>query len=290
MKTWFWIVGWFLSILTITGNGFIIFLVYRKRQLHTKTNAFVVSLAVADFCVGMSVVPSLFFCDITEGCNWRRVYLFLVHSIRWLFGYASVTNLCSLVLDRYIAVVKPLKYLTFMTRRRVIQMIFFSWAIPFGADILPVLSLVYSKRDTFTTIFTWFVTIVFEILPSFILLFCFASMVRVVLKHDSAARTLAKQLRFNHQVLLKRHEKSTVKIMAIVVGLFLLCSCILLRCSVSRLMSAVDVAKGCNDEEYKIPILVLNSAVNPLAYAFYKRDIKKESKRVYKVIFKKGNK
>ena len=191
METWFWIVGWFLSILTITGNGFIIFLVYRKRQLHTKTNAFVVSLAVADFCVGMSVVPSLFFCDITEGCNWRRVYLSLVHSIRWLFGYASVTNLCSLVLDRYIAVVKPLKYLTFMTRRRVIQMIFFSWAIPFGADILPVLSLVYSKRDTFTTIFTWFVTIVFEILPSFILLFCFASMVRLVLKHDSTARTLA---------------------------------------------------------------------------------------------------
>ena len=38
------------------------------------------------------------------------------------------------------------------------------------------------------------------------------------------------------------------------------------------------------------PILVLNSAVNPLAYAFYKSDIKKESKRVYKVIFKKGNK
>ena len=188
METWFWIVGWFLSILTITGNGFIIFLVYRKRQLHTKTNAFVVSLAVAHFCVGMSVVPSLFFCDMTEGCNWRREYPSLVRLIRWLFGYTSVTNLCSLVLDRYIAVVKPLKYLTFMTRRRVIQMIFFSWAIPFGADILPVLSLVYSKRDTFTTIFTWFVTIVFEILPSFILLFCFASMVRLVLKHDSAAR------------------------------------------------------------------------------------------------------
>ena len=151
METWFWIVGWSLSILTITGHGFIIFLVCRKRQLHTKTNAFVVSLAVADFFVGMSVVPSLFFCEITNGCNWPRALPSWVHLIRWLFGYASVTNLCSLVLDRYIAVVKPLKYLTFMTRRRVIQMIFFSWAIPFGADILPVLSLVYSKRDTFTT-------------------------------------------------------------------------------------------------------------------------------------------
>ena len=60
MKTYFWILGWSLSILAVTGNGFIIFLVCGKRKLRTKTNAFIVSLAVADFCVGMSTVPSLF--------------------------------------------------------------------------------------------------------------------------------------------------------------------------------------------------------------------------------------
>ena len=45
--------------------------------------------------------------------------------------YASGTNLVSLVLERYVAFVKPLKYLTFMTRRRVIQMVVTSWGIPF---------------------------------------------------------------------------------------------------------------------------------------------------------------
>ena len=53
-EAWFWVLGWFLSILTIIGNGFIIFLVYNKRRLRTKTNAFLVSLAVADLCVGIS--------------------------------------------------------------------------------------------------------------------------------------------------------------------------------------------------------------------------------------------
>ena len=43
--------------------------------------------------------------------------------MRWLFGYLSVANLCSLVADRHIAVVNPLKYLTFRTRRRVIQVV-----------------------------------------------------------------------------------------------------------------------------------------------------------------------
>ena len=115
METWFWILGWFLSILTITGNGFIIFLVCSKRQLRTKTNAFVVSLAVGDFCVGMSVVPSLFFCDITSGCIWPQAWLSWFHLLRWLLGYASITNLCSLVLDRYIAITRDLAYL-FNTR------------------------------------------------------------------------------------------------------------------------------------------------------------------------------
>ena len=60
MEMWFWVLGWFLSILTMVVNGFVIFLVCSKRQLRTKTNAFVVSLAVADFGVGMIVVPSFF--------------------------------------------------------------------------------------------------------------------------------------------------------------------------------------------------------------------------------------
>ena len=30
METWFWILGWFLSILTMTWNGVIIFLVFGR--------------------------------------------------------------------------------------------------------------------------------------------------------------------------------------------------------------------------------------------------------------------
>ena len=276
MEAWFWILGWVLTILTITGNGFIIFLVSSKRQLRTKTNAFVLSLAVADFCVGMSVVPSLFFCNITNGCNWPQAWLSWVHLMRWLFGYASVTNLCSLVLDRYIAVVKPLNYLTFMTRRRVIEMISVSWAIPLAFEILPIASLIYSTPILFY-IFLWFLMIFYEFLPCFMLIVFFSSMLHFVYKHDRADRILAKQLRFNHRVsMFTSQEKSAVKMMAIVIGLFLLCYAIFLRCT---FVSIVDVQNQCNDLEYKIPILVLNSAVNPLAYAFFKRDIKKEFKK-----------
>ena len=290
MKTWFWGLCWLLSILTITGNGFIIFLVCTKRQLRTKTNAFVVSLAVADFCVGMSVVPSLIICNVTETCNWPQDGLSWADMIRWLFGFASVTNLCSLVLDRYIAVVKPFKYLTFMNRRRVSLLLFVSWVMPVVSRILPVLSVILSASPIRTgsvleTVNVLIFMTLFEIFPCFMLIFWVGSMIHIVYKQDRYARILAKQIRFNHHVLYKSHEKTTLKIMLIVVGLFLMCYSIFISCSV--LLLSFNFTKKCNDTEYKIPLLVLNSAINPLAYALLKRDIKKEVKKVtYVVRFK----
>jgi len=98
-------------------------------------------------------------------------------------------------------------------------------------------------------------------------------MLRVVWKHEQSARILAKQLQFNHHVLGKPEGTSAVKMMAIVLGLFLICYGIALRCS---FVFILDSNKPCNDLQYKVPILVLNSAINPLTYAVFKRDIKKE--------------
>ena len=117
----------------------------------------------------------------------------------------------------------------------------------------------------------------FEFLPCAMLIFCFVSMLHVVCKYNRTARSLPKQLRFNHQVFFKTQEKSAVIMMGIVIGLFRLCYIIYLRFTFVLIFNAGQ--KQCNDLEFKIPILVLNSAVNPLAYSFFKRDINKEIKR-----------
>ena len=272
METWFWILGWSLSTLAMAGNGFIIFLVFSRRQLRTKTNAFVVSLAVADFCVGMSVVPPIFFCETASGCNIQSYWMTY---LRLLFSYASVTNLCSLVLDRYIAVVKPLKYLTFMTRRRVIQMISLSWGIQLAVRMVDVLNWSIFKTPLLLDIVVWISVIFFEVLPCFVLIIGLISTLLVIFKHDRATRTLAKQLRFNHRVSFKTQEKSAVKIMVVVIRLFLLCYGFYIRCTFTHILKT----GSCNYGQCKITFLVLNSAVNPVAYAVYKKDIKKEIKR-----------
>ena len=207
--------------------------------------------------------------------------------LRWLFTYASVTNLCSLVLDRYIAVVNPLKYLLFMTRKRVSQLIFLSWILSVLVVCLDVLAwLVFNDSISVFLVNTW-ILMILEILSCCSLIFYFGSMLHVVYKHERAARSLAKQLRFNHRYLLKNEEKSAVKLMVIVIGLFLVCCACYLRCSLVYIMKD---EQPCNDKRFKLPLLVLNSAINPVAYAFFKRDIKEEVERcICCVIWKKRN-
>ena len=275
METWFWVLGWFLSVLTMVVNGFVIFLVCSKRQLRTKTNTFIVSLAVADFGVGMIAVPSRFFCSLATQCTPRSKEEGIVAFVRVFTFYASGTNLVNLVLERYVAVVKPLKYLTFMTRRRVIQMVLTSWVIP-SLFILILMSIKLSAIHSAITM-RGYLYLLFEIILCVILIFFLASMFFVVYNLNSRDRTLAKQLRFNHVVIrAKTQNTSAVKWVALLTCVFLSCYGIMMRCS----FLFVTGNNSCNDFYFKIPLQVINSGINPIAYAFFKRDIKQECKRL----------
>ena len=277
METWFLVLGWFLSILTIIGNGFIIFLVCNKRQLRTKTNAFVVSLAVADLCVGICVFPLLFLYETTRDGSYSQDLKRAQLLVRWFLQDASVMCLCSLVLERYIAIVMPYKYVTFMTRRRVIQMIALPWTITVIFISLES-SLCIGLNLLNWQIFIWFVIIFFEFLPCCMVIFCLVSILFVVYKHNQQFHILTRQLRFNYRVSYKTYEKSAVILMSVVSGFFLAYNVLAIRCGILFFLN-----KGCSDSRYKIPMLVINSAVNPLAYASFKRDIKKELIRLMPV-------
>ena len=275
METWFWVFGWFLGILTMVVNGFVIFLVCRKRQLRTKTNTFIVSLAVADFGVGMIAVPSFFFCSLATECTLRPIEELIMVSLRGFIVYTSGTNLLSLVLERYVAVVKPLKYLAFMKRRRVIQMVLTSWGIPF-LFTLTLVSLIKLSAIDLARTFSSYLGLLFEVILCVILIFFLASMFLVVYKQNSRDRTLAKQLRFNHVVIrAKTHNTSAVKWVALLTCVFLSCYGIMMRCSLLIL-----TGQSSNDFHYKIPLQVINSGINPIVYAFFKRDIHQECKRL----------
>ena len=271
MELWFWVLSLFLCILTIVGNGFVIFLVCRKRQLRTETNTFIVSLAVADSAVGMIAAPSYFLCNMINECiSDKKASSFVINV--WVFIlYASGTNLFSLVLERYIAVVKPLKYITFMTSRRVIQMVLTSWAIPF---LFAIISFAM-RLNSFHRLSAYF-HLLFEVILCVIFIFCVASMFLVVYK-NSKNRILPKQMQLNKRFAkVKVQNTSAVKWLALVTFVFLSCYGLFTRCSL-----LIITGHQCEDFHYKVPLQVINSGINPIAYALFKRDIEQECKRLF---------
>ena len=250
-------------------NGLVIFLVCSKRHLRTKTNAFVVSLAVADFGVGMIAVPSRFFCGHPTESTPPLKEGFFVIVVRVFIIFTSGTNLVGLVLERYVAVVKPLKYLTFMKRRRVIQMVVTSWGIPF-LFTLTLVSIELGEIDRAATI-RGYIYLLPEIILCVILIFFLASMFLVVYNLNSRDRTLSKQLRFNHVVIrAKTQNTSAVKWVALLTCVFISCYGIMMRCSLLLLTGHTCE----NDFHYRTLLVVINSGINPIVYAFFKRDIK----------------
>ena len=74
----------------------------------------------------------------------------------------------------------------------------------------------------------------------------------------------------------KALNTSAVKWVAMITCVFLSCYGIMMRCSLLLLTGH----KYCYDFHYKIPLQVINSGINPIAYAFFKRDIQQECKRL----------
>ena len=99
------------SLTTVFGNMLVILAVIRERYLHTSTNYFVTSLAVADCLVGLVVMPFSALYEVLEhtwffGVDWCDVW----RSLDVLFSTASILNLCVISLDRYWAITDPITY------------------------------------------------------------------------------------------------------------------------------------------------------------------------------------
>nr|ABF01006.1 dopamine receptor IIB [Ctenocephalides felis] len=116
------------STSTLFGNMLVILAVARERYLHTSTNYFVTSLAVADCLVGMVVMPFSAIYEVLDntwffGSDWCDIW----RSLDVLFSTASILNLCVISLDRYWAITDPFTYPKKMTRKRAILLIATVW-------------------------------------------------------------------------------------------------------------------------------------------------------------------
>lgn len=286
---WYWVLVASIAVVTVCGNALVIYLIAARQRLHTTPNWFVLSLSVADFCVGLIIAPTYIVYTF-----WLEVDFTVLVMFYNLLLYASVGNLCVMTFDRYIAITRPLRYVSLMKESMVRKLIASAWGVPIIITLTPLswthlASLSDSQKEFANRIYQGIVLVLFEIVPCIVMPLTFLHLFAIVKKQSRRIRTLEVQIvnRYNLNMLTNRrgrirtHEKSVVHVFAIVVIIFEICwvlsayraFCRFNLCQVS--LTLVQISRL---------FLFLNSAVNVCVYAVLKRDIREEMKKLLKYV------
>ena len=280
---WFFILGWFFTVLAILGNAFVMYLIITRARLHVTTNWFVLSLALADLCVGLTYFPLLFISSYLQELPIDHTGLWF--KLNHTFLYSSSTNLCALTADRFLAITMPLKYTVLMTKKQLLISLASAWITPLILFTIPSIFTYSNNNASFTFISETFRVSVFQLTPSVLFVFVTWRLCCIAKDISRKESLLLAQIRFNLkpqeniQTIKKQGEKkASVKMIVLIILLFVLCHvggnyrCF---CFVFELCVASE-----NLKKVIHVLFIMNSAVNPLVYAVLKKDMKNELKKM----------
>uniref|UniRef100_A0A913HL19 G_PROTEIN_RECEP_F1_2 domain-containing protein n=1 Tax=Strongyloides stercoralis TaxID=6248 RepID=A0A913HL19_STRER len=114
-----------IIFLTIFGN--LLVLCFKARVGRTNTTLLVWNLGLTDFLVGVIVLPLGAIHFITQEWKLGRILCRLWVGADVTFCTCSVVTICVISVDRYLAVTRPLRYKTVVTKNKVICVMIIIW-------------------------------------------------------------------------------------------------------------------------------------------------------------------
>ena len=123
-----------ILVISLAGNILIIIIVYKKQELRKTTNYFIVNMAVSDFVYPLQAIPFTMAQIVSGSPYWPiqgtegLIFCKLGVYLRRVSAAVSGQSLVWIALDRFIAVVLPMKIHLISARFRVFA-IAFTWIV-----------------------------------------------------------------------------------------------------------------------------------------------------------------
>ncbi|XP_046877938.1 adenosine receptor A1-like [Hypomesus transpacificus] len=283
-----------IAILSTVGNLLVCAAVGLNRKLRTVTNYFLVSLAVADICVGALAIP----CAILTGVGVPRHDLYLcllMLSVLIMLTQSSIFSLLAVAVERYVAIFMPFRYHTLMTPRNAVLVILVTWVLAFLIGLVPLMGWHKTPPESGYCFFVLVVDMTYMVYFNFFacvlapLVVMFLIYAQIFLTVKRQMRRIATERRVGGAGVAEgqaaraanmKKELKTATSLFLVLFLFTACwiplhviNCFLLLCPrcpvpLELLLTAIILSHA-------------NSAVNPFLYA-YKMKVFRES---FKAIF-----
>lgn len=269
-----------LAAVIVAGNSLVIVSVVTNRRLQTKTSAFITSLAVGDLMIGLVVIP-LIVVSNTVGPTVENglKYCHFTISVTIMLMFNSVANLGAVTLDRFLAVVMPLRYKSVMTKRVIIPIIAFVWVFSTIFGFIPYMGwrTVIPPSDpsglycqvplNLARGYIIFVCVA-GLFPSIFVLAAYAKIFQTACYHELRIAAAINSVLHNQSDLKLNMIKETkaAKMVALVLGAFIFTWAPLF------VIMIVDIAMmkhSVNSYIYAGGVIfaTLNSALNPIIYA-----------------------
>ncbi|XP_051233081.1 trace amine-associated receptor 13c-like isoform X11 [Dicentrarchus labrax] len=261
-----------ITLLTVTLNLLVVISISHFRQLYTPTNLILLSLAVSDLLVGLTVMPLTIFSQ--QSCMFiDKITCTFSYLMSFILTSASVGSMVLTSVDRYVAICYPLRYSSMVTTSRVKVCVSVCWFCSVVYNLI-LLKEHLLQIDLSNSCYEECVVIINYITGAIDLVLTFFSPVtviiilymRVFVVAVSQARVMRSQISAlrSNTVTVKKSELRAARTIGIILLVFILSLCPYYSPSIT----GQDIT-GSIDSMAQFWLFFCNSTFNPLIYAFF---------------------
>ncbi|CAF1107044.1 unnamed protein product [Rotaria sordida] len=208
------------------GNLLVIIVIQRNRSMRTVTNMFIMNLAAADLLVLVFCLPATAVQDVTKTWFFGLILCKFVNYIQNMSISVSVLTLMAISVERYQAIVYPLKFTGTKQRARILILsvwilslllvlpdaIMMTLSRQFG-DQIKTIYLTYCQWDAhpvFDLIYQLHISLCLFIIPLCFMVFTYSGIVKVLWGSLPTERILTDEKRTIHSSQYKLTEESHI--------------------------------------------------------------------------------
>lgn len=266
-----------LAFLIIAINVLVVYLFVTKGYLRTKTNCFLLSLALSDLLTGLLSIPLFLICSLTY-----RSQVCITSAVLYrCIAVSTMAHIMVVTLERYVAVMFPMRYYRMVTKGRICFCIALVWMLStlYATIQLSWFNLghhnISNIGDAIKYTKTYDITglVIFFVIPLCVMTFCFCRMFLVIRRQVRNIRRQA-ELSADPRNRSIASEKRALIIFALMLGIFTVC-----WLSWYITLFQVELGPGAILPETFADILDFlrfgTSLFNPMLYTFLKNDFRR---------------
>lgn len=196
-----------LGIVSIAGNGVVVYVFAATKSLRTPSNLMVVNLAISDFFMMLTMMPTMAANCFAETWILGPFMCELYGMWGSLFGCASIWSMVMIAVDRYNVIVKGLAAKP-LTHKRSALMCFFVWAYSVGWTLAPFFgwsryvpegnmtscTVDYLTKEWWSKSYVIMYGIAVYFMPLFTIIYSYFFIVKAVSDHEKQLREQAKRM------------------------------------------------------------------------------------------------